>query len=205
MDRGYIENYARVWPGSEDAAYPDVLSDPVKVTVSAEEKPGTIISTKTVVHPPANKVFFTENEIILFRIYVKNVSDEDFTNVEIYDPLMDSSSKLVGTIPLLAAHHSTYVEFPYKVTGPNVSSKSVTNVATIWWNYANGDPGTCFSNPVTVPTGKEGTREGVSIWKEETSSPANGKFYREGEKISYAIPALNLQCVMNDNVIYHRI
>ncbi|MBQ2955245.1 MAG: peptidoglycan-binding protein [Clostridia bacterium] len=170
---------------------------------------GTIVLTgilnvaKTEVSAPANGQFYLPGETVTYQIDVTNTHPTmAMLDVVVTDPLMTELGGNWESQSIDPGATETFT-YNYVVTPIDAIAGSVTNIATAEGVIATGDPlnpkGAKYvgiSDKVTVLTGMPedfpfGVITEMTIVKEETSTPANGSYYTEGETISYKITYTN--------------
>ena len=153
---------------------------------------GGLSVVKTVENLPA-RGFFLESEDILFRVEVTNTSGQDVHDITMYEPMV--SGGVLAIIPSLADGASSGpMEFLYTVTDLDVQTLTeINNVANVNAEGADGTKYIALSNPAIAPIGIEpfGVIVDCSVTKTETTTPANGSYYVEGEAIGYDITVTN--------------
>lgn len=194
VDRGYMTNAARVEftdPNTGEQRVEPVPEITIKVK-QPETVYGGLQVVKTVENLPA-RGFFVEDEDILFHVEVTNISGQEVHDMTVYDAFVPGG--VLASIASLGDGHTTSpLDFYYTVTGLDVSTLTeINNVATV---HATGEDGTKYialSNPAIAPIGIEpiGVVVDCAVTKVETTAPANGSYYVEGETIGYDITVTN--------------
>ena len=144
---------------------------------------------KEVLNSPMNGSFFTENEIVSYRVTVFNCQNEAYYDLEVIDPLKGEDEDSVLTVePVFAPHAVLELGFDYTVTAEDAERGYIENTAIAYWREEGGEePRDMCSNTVTVPTGREEPDGCVSLTKTVTSVPQNGIYYTPGEEVTYKI------------------
>ncbi len=149
---------------------------------------------KMVANYPANGVFFTEGETIVYRLVFINNSKKAITSVTLNDPLANVRS--VAYERKLEAGESLMADFSYVVTAADVAAGQVVNTATSTWEAkANGTLTTTPSNTVITPCGSNVPPvENIDALLEKyvMNAPANGEYFVPGETIEYAVIFMNV-------------
>ena len=157
--------------------------------------------TKQVTSTPANGSYYEPGEVIFFEITATNTSAETLTNLTFHDPLITDAPG--ATVPTFAPGEAASFQAFYVVTDVDAFAGSVTNVAYMTADDADGHQMVEYSNTVTVPCGHTylniiptpdhpfGTFDSIAVIKKEESLPLNGQFYTEGEVIHYSITYTN--------------
>ena len=127
-------------------------------------------------------------ETVTYTITVTNNGNVTINDIEVTDELTGNTGEKAFTIDKLAVGESKQFTATYKVTEADILAGKIVNTAT-----ASGiDP----ENKDVTDEGKTEveTEKGnpqITVTKETTSKPANGKAYALGEKITYKITAEN--------------
>ncbi len=202
VDRGYMTNKAHVdWTDPTTGELKSEESNTITMDVKGPETVyGGLEVVKSVEGGPGNGSFYVKDEPITFKVEVTNHTGQKLNCVTVYDPLC-AGGMLVEYYDM--ADGDTKSEtFTYVVTDTDVGNTEVINVANV---HAEGEDGTKYivlSNPASAPTGEIiGVIVDCAITKTETSTPDNGSFYVQGEKIKYTITVTNTGEVPLDEVI----
>ena len=159
------------------------------------DEQGGVTLTKSVVSVPADGVAYTKGEMVIYEVTITNNLPTPVEDVEIVDPIKgNNEDSVVAHIEKLDSSESLSFLYQYRVTEEDVKVGQVINQAYAgYFNPREQENGDTSSNIVSVPVHGSVIPEypQVSIYKEEISSPANGKFYVEGETVSFAIWVTN--------------
>lgn len=143
---------------------------------------------------PGNGMFFVEGDTIEFLVAVTNGTPYAVTNVCVYDSIFMKAPEYIAKMESL---DTVVYTFDYTVTEMDCIMGKVYNVATA--NYIDPNLGMVVvsSNEVSADCGIFGMEwedsflNALDVVKTETSTPANGKYYKEGEMITYSITVTN--------------
>lgn len=143
--------------------------------------------TKTVTGKPENGKAYGLGETINYEITVENDGNVDLFNVEVSDELTGDA----WTIEELPVGEKKTFAASYVVTEEDVIRGSVINTATAKGTPDNPDlPETPpEDDDIEVPTVKKNPH--LSLTKEVTNKPKDGKAYQAGETIEYRITVKN--------------
>ena len=205
--RGYVENTAYATWSYSDSGKAGYCESATVIAPCGSDNSGDfgltagLSVTKTVTSTPANGSYYEPGEVIFFEITATNTSAETLTNLTFHDPLITDAPG--ATVPTFAPGEAASFQAFYVVTDVDAFAGSVTNVAYMTADDADGHQMVEYSNTVTVPCGHTylniiptpddpfGIFHSLAVVKKEESLPLNGQFYTEGEVIHYAITYTN--------------
>ena len=154
--------------------------------VDVEDPKPHMTIVKETTSEPANGETYALGEEITYLITVTNDGNVTLTNVVVTDELTGDE----WTIESLAPNVAETFETSYTVTEEDIINGSVLNEAT-----ATAEPPEDVDDPEIVPGTKEEPTEEknphLTVTKETTSTPANGKTYALDETIEYKITVTN--------------
>ena len=216
--RGYVENTAHAaFYDPEGDAWVTIDSNTVSAPCGykyyfcdsyIEMARGGVEISKTVDSTPANGQYYVPGEYVSYILTVKNTGSLPLHEVTIRDDLHSSSDPVTVCPVILEPGQQFDGSFYYKVTEMDAVRGSVKNIANVVGYDPEGKAQVGFSNEVEVPVGMDGdfpfgVITGLEIVKEETSVPANGSCYTEGETISYRITYTNVgEMPIVETIIY---
>ena len=182
---GSVKNVATATGTSPDPDKPDVPVTPGEKEEPTDTPDGFITVVKTTTSTPANGEKYALGETIEYEITATNTGNVTVTDVKVTDELTGDAWEAGN----LAPKDSKTFTAKHVVTEADILKGSVLNTAVAEGKDPTDD------GPGTTPGVKEDpTVEPVShitIVKKATSTPANGKTYALGEKITYSITATN--------------
>ncbi|MBR5640886.1 MAG: InlB B-repeat-containing protein [Firmicutes bacterium] len=147
----------------------------------------TKVTTST---PASEDGKYALGEEITYEITVKNTGNQTITNVVVTDDLTGDVWPGEGEDPLTLEPDETKVyTTSYTVQEKDILAGEVVNVATATGDDPNGDDPTIVPGEDPEPT--EDPNPHILVEKKTTSAPANGKYYVEGETITYEITVTN--------------
>lgn len=205
--RGYVENTAYATWSYSDSGKAGYCESATVIAPCGSDNSGDfgltagLSVTKTVTSTPNNGSYYEPGEVIFFEITATNTSSETLTNLTFHDPLITDAPG--ATVPTFAPGEAASFQAFYVVTDVDAFAGSVTNVAYMTADDADGHQMVEYSNTVTVPCGHTylniiptpddpfGTFDSIAVIKKEESLPLNGQFYTEGEVIHYSITYTN--------------
>lgn len=205
--RGYVENTAYATWSYSDSGKAGYCESATVIAPCGSDNSGDfgltagLSVTKTVTSTPNNGSYYEPGEVIFFEITATNTSSETLTNLTFHDPLITDAPG--ATVPTFAPGEAASFQAFYVVTDVDAFAGSVTNVAYMTADDADGHQMVEYSNTVTVPCGHTylniiptpdhpfGTFDSIAVVKTEESLPLNGQFYTEGEVIHYSITYTN--------------
>lgn len=191
-EAGEVINTATAWWVFEDdtvTAY-NTNSNTVTVPVGDTNVEGWL--AKACYGTPMNGFAFMPGETIHYVLTLYNTGSVPFKTVDIMDPLCGMPYSL-GTFENVQPGESAEVSFDYTVTEEDAENAQVTNQGCAVCVLDDGASITVESNTVIVPATDApfGIFSEMVVTKAETSSPANGSYYTEGETITYTITYAN--------------
>ena len=127
---------------------------------------------------------YAAGDIITYTIRVVNNGEQQLANIQVSDPL----TGLNETIPSLKAGEEKIFTTTYTVTEQDVLAGKIVNVATVKGTDENGKT---VENKTTKELVTEQKNSHLTVTKTTTSTPADGKAYSVGEKITYIITVTN--------------
>ncbi|MBQ3667814.1 MAG: hypothetical protein II920_01175 [Clostridia bacterium] len=166
----------------------------LEVGFDDDENTDTVTIEKSVMNTPENGAYFVKGEVIYFKIVVTNTGKYELKDVSVTDPLKgNSEDSVVDIIPVLEPGETRTYTVWYVVTEEDVCAGCVVNTATIRYLDEDDDLWHTRTATATAITGGNPvpTRLNFSLCKSETSVPANGSYYVEGETVYYAISFVN--------------
>ena len=184
VDNGQINN-------TVTAAGIDPKGNPVKTSGYAEVKAtqeGHITIEKITTSEPANGEAYVLGETIEYKITVTNDGNLTITDITVTDELTGDEWTIESLAP---GKDDVHEGVSYTVKEADVLAGEVLNVATATGTSPDPDKPDV---PVTPGEDKEPTEEKnghITITKETTSTPANGKTYAKDEEITYKITVTN--------------
>ena len=167
---------------------------------------GGVSISKTVTGTPANGQCYLPGEIVSYKLTVKNTGRLVLQDVAVRDALYGNDP--IAIISSMNPGQEETVVFDYVVTEMDAITGFVSNMATAVGYDPEGKAQVAVSNEVQVLVGMPddfpfGVITEVTVVKEETSTPANGTYYTEGETISYKITYTNTgETQLSETLIY---
>ena len=194
---------------SNDPDDPEIPVTPGKDPEPTDDLDTTLSVKKEVTNTPADGEAFKLGETIEYKITVTNEGNATYSNVKV----VDKATGLSKTIETLAVGESVEFTTSHDVTEDDILAGSFTNTAT-----AAGDPinGKTPQGEDTVTTGDEGTPDDpddppvppiegldttLTVKKDITNTPADGKAFKLGETIEYMITVTNDGNAVYKNVV----
>ncbi|MBR1583964.1 MAG: hypothetical protein IJ662_00300 [Clostridia bacterium] len=213
---GQVYNVASaVWTDPVSGNTLSQASDPVVAYTAAEQKTAGVQVKIEYVEPPQNGAFYVENEQFHIRVSWENSAEETLYNVAVHDAQAEWISAAPGGYllqggTLLPGEGDSFV-YLYTVDSIDVAIQAVDDAALITAVTAGGEERQNIAYE-SQPAGKEQAWAALALTKEETSVPANGEYYVEGETIAYRLTYTNvgaetltdvrLYDVLNDSVTF---
>ena len=127
---------------------------------------------------------YAAGDIVNYTIRVVNNGEQQLANIQVSDPL----TGLNETIPSLKAGEEKIFTTTYTVTEQDVLAGKIVNVATVKGTDENGKT---VENETTKELVTEQKNSHLTVTQTTTSTPADGKAYSVGEKITYIITVTN--------------
>ena len=127
---------------------------------------------------------YAAGDIVNYTIRVVNNGEQQLANIQVSDPL----TGLNETIPSLKAGEEKIFTTTYTVTEQDVLAGKIVNVATVKGTDENGKT---VENETTKELVTEQKNSHLTVTKTTISTPADGKAYSVGEKITYIITVTN--------------
>lgn len=190
----------------DPVSYERVYAFSPLVVVSVLPVSGPVITKSIDSAPPqyGDDSYYAPGDSVLFVLFVDNFTEETYTDVKVYDPL--APDEFIATFDKLAPHDSKTVEYYYTVSEMDAMNGIIYNTAYLRYTV-DGETEWAASNEVSVPAGfRPGDEKqivDVSLTKEETSRPANGAYYEQGELITYTIRVSNTGKEDIENLIFY--
>ncbi len=150
------------------------------------EKP-SIKTEKTVTSTPADGNAYKLGETIKYEIKVTNNGDQLLKNIVVADDLTGDK----WTIDELEVGASKTFTTEYKVTEDDIIAGSVVNTATAKGTPDNPDLPDVEDPDTNEEPNIDPSNPHLNVEKSVTSTPADGKAYKVGEKIVYEIKVMN--------------
>lgn len=191
-ETGFITNQAFAdWEGFEVNGKTSCFTNEVTVPTMAGDEPVPVTAmsvTKKVLSAPANGMFYTEGETVIYRIDLTCAGEAPAHDATLTDPLMEEDDWFGDFNP----GDSGYCVYGHAVTADDVTAGGIWNTASVTYENVLGDNETVYSETVFVPCGEEiGEDHAPTLIKTELSAPANGLFYVEGEEVDYQVDFVN--------------
>lgn len=140
------------------------------------------VVTTVVDSPEVNSGFFVPGEVIQLQTTVNNVGSVSVMDVTVETSLPGVS---VDPHPWLSFYESVQFNYNYTVTPEDAAARRIVLQSQVLYNEYDGIPGSQAAPDVIIPAGfHDGS---VRITKTPVTSPANGQYYVEGERIAYLI------------------
>ena len=184
---GQVLNVATGKGTSPDPDEPDVPVEPGEDPEPTDPKNGHLTITKVTTSEPANGKTYALGETITYQITATNDGNLTLTNVTVTDELTGDE----WPIRALAPDKSQTFFTTYTVTEADILAGEVLNVATGKGTSPDPDEPDVPVEPGEDPEPTDPKEGHLTIKKETTSKPANGKAYALGETITYKITATN--------------
>lgn len=180
----------RVWAEYNGGLYraPYSLSNEEPIIIPIRDSGELFSVVKTVTSTPDDPLGYQEGEKVTFDITVTNNDTVAWTGIEVFDVLRMADFGYLQTIDLepgasITVPYTYYVDYTDAAIAGHVS-----NQAYITYEK-DGELGYVYSNVVTVPTFDGHPRP--TLEKIETSTPADGGYYKLGEEIRYKLHLSN--------------
>ncbi|MBQ4452810.1 MAG: hypothetical protein II912_10655 [Clostridia bacterium] len=163
----------------------NLIDDTVTVETWYEQGDMELYITKEEISAPLNGSFYTEGETVICQIDAWNCQPYPLYNVTVDD--RDEE----GILPLyfgdLAPHQTVHYEVTHTIEASDIERGYYENTAYGRWQSDDDEDGDIWeiTDTVRVPVGKPADE--VTVIKQETSVPANGLYYVEGEDVTYTV------------------
>ena len=179
--KGEVHNEATAKGKNPDPEKPDVPVDP-----GTKDEPTVKAEPSLFVDKEANQKAggYALGEEISYTIRVLNNGNVTISNITVTDEM----TGLNETIPTLAVGEEKTFTTTHKVTEADILKGKILNVATAKGTDPKGNP---VEKDDTKEIDTEPKNAHVTLEKETTSTPADGKAYVIGEKITYQITVTN--------------
>ena len=179
--KGEVHNEATAKGKSPDPEKPDVPVDP-----GTKDEPTVKAEPSLFVDKEANQKAggYALGEEISYTIRVLNNGNVTISSITVTDEMTGLSE----TIPTLAVGEEKTFTTTHKVTEADILKGKILNVATAKGTDPKGNP---VEKDDTKEIDTEPKNAHVTLEKETTSTPADGKAYVIGEKITYQITVTN--------------
>ncbi|MBR3503380.1 MAG: peptidoglycan-binding protein [Clostridia bacterium] len=136
-DNGSVTNTASIaWTDSDGHGH-TATSNPVTSPTGWPKDKGGLVVTKAEISKPLNMSYYTEGEVIEYKIVAINTSDHLLTDVEVYDLLSDMGFVPLGTAELLHPSEARTYYFSHTVTAEDVNRGYVENFAVGFYTDEN--------------------------------------------------------------------
>ena len=179
--KGEVHNEATAKGKNPDPEKPEVPVDP-----GTKDEPTVKAAPSLFVDKEANQKAggYALGEEISYTIRVLNNGNVTISNITVTDEM----TGLNETIPTLAVGEEKTFTTTHKVTEADILKGKILNVATAKGTDPKGNP---VEKDDTKEIDTEPKNAHVTLEKETTSTPADGKAYVIGEKITYQITVTN--------------
>ena len=179
--KGEVHNEATAKGKNPDPEKPEVPVDP-----GTKDEPTVKAEPSLFVDKEANQKAggYALGEEISYTIRVLNNGNVTISNITVTDEM----TGLNETIPTLAVGEEKTFTTTHKVTEADILKGKILNVATAKGTDPKGNP---VEKDDTKEIDTEPKNAHVTLEKETTSTPADGKAYVIGEKITYQITVTN--------------
>ena len=179
--KGEVHNEATAKGKNPDPEKPEVPVDP-----GTKDEPTVKAEPSLFVDKEANQKAggYALGEEISYTIRVLNNGNVTISNITVTDEM----TGLNETIPTLAVGEEKIFTTTHKVTEADILKGKILNVATAKGTDPKGNP---VEKDDTKEIDTEPKNAHVTLEKETTSTPADGKAYVIGEKITYQITVTN--------------
>ena len=172
------------------------LEKEASASAVVEPPKASIVVEKETTSTPANGKAYVLGETIKYSITVTNDGNLTLTNVVVTDEMTGDE----WTVETLAPNASEEFTTEYVVTEEDILAGSVKNDVTATGNPPDDKiPDPEDDDEVEDPTDEP--KASLKVTKETTSTPADGKAYVLGEKITYSITVTNDGNLTLDDVV----
>ena len=184
---GEVLNVATATGTSPDPDEPDVPVTPGEDPEPTEEPDGHLTVSKETTSTPKDGKAYALGEEISYKITVLNDGNLTITDIEVTDDLTGDKWPVANLAPGASEEFTT----KYTVTEADVLAGEVLNVATATGTSPDPDDPDVPVTPGEDPEPTEDPDGHLTVTKETTSEPKDGKAYVLGETVSYKITVTN--------------
>ena len=184
---GKVLNVATATGKSPDPDEPDVPVTPGEDPEPTDPKNGHLTVEKVTTSTPENGKTYALGETITYKITVKNDGNLTIKDIEVKDELTGDSWKLASLEPGASKDYKA----EYTVTEADILKGEVLNVATATGKSPDPDEPDVPVDPGKDPEPTDPKAGHLTVDKETTSKPKDGKAYVLGETVSYKITVTN--------------
>ena len=168
----------------ETVCWSNVCTVPVGFEGDEPVPQSDVTISKMFTTSPANGLFYTEGEMIGYRVYIENSGDGPACNV-VMDDYIWTSPMSIGEI---AAGETFYGDYSHTVTGDDIDMGGVLNCAWIEYENVLGDYRYAESQTLFAPCGVDVPDDGILyLDKYLVTIPDNGNFFVEGDVVEFKL------------------